>query len=85
MTTVDDSGNICIFGRDKILKMTLKGIHEESVPTLTFSKDSMLMLTACTLGNVRIFSCYDFDGNLTQSFEIKHLIIMEFRRRSSRT
>jgi hypothetical protein len=64
MSTVDDAGTICIFGQDKMIKMSLKGIHEESVPTLAFSKDSKIMLTACTMGNIRMFSCYDFDGNI---------------------
>lgn len=40
IVTTDDTGNICIFGQNKILKKTIKGIHEEAVPTLTFSKDS---------------------------------------------
>lgn len=52
-----------MFGQDKLLKKSLKGIHEESVPTLTFSKDSKVMLTGCTMGNIRMFSCNNFDGN----------------------
>lgn len=40
IVTTDDTGNICIFGQNKTLKKTIKGIHEEAVPTLAFSKDS---------------------------------------------
>lgn len=46
-----------------MLKKSLKGIHEESVPTLCFTKDSNIMLTGCTMGNIRMFICDDFDGN----------------------
>lgn len=59
--TTDDTGTICIFGQDKILKKTIKGVHEESVSTLAFSKDSKMMLTACSMGNVRVFF-NDFEG-----------------------
>lgn len=58
----DDTGTICIFGQDKNLKKTIKGVHEETIPTLAFSKDSKIMLTACTMGNVRMFF-NDFEGN----------------------
>lgn len=60
--TTDDTGTICIFNQDKALKLTIKGVHEESIPTLAFSKDSRIMLTACTMGNVRMFF-NDFEGN----------------------
>lgn len=63
IATTDDTGLICVFGQDKTLKKSIKGIHEESVPTLTFSKDSKIMLTGCTLGNIRLFFT-DFDGVL---------------------
>ncbi|XP_070502999.1 WD repeat, SAM and U-box domain-containing protein 1-like [Chironomus tepperi] len=61
IATTDDTGVICIFGQEKKLMKSIKGIHEESVPTLTFSKDSKIMLTGCTLGNVRLFFT-DFDA-----------------------
>ena len=63
IATTDDTGTICIFGQDKILKKTIKNIHEESTQTLAFSKDSKIMLTACTIGNIRMFF-NDFEGNL---------------------
>lgn len=68
IATTDDTGMICIFGQEKNLMKSIKGVHEESVPTLTFSKDSKIMLTGCTLGNIRLFFT-DFDGkfrNLVQ-------------------
>lgn len=70
IASTDDTGTICIFGQDKILKKTIRGVHEETIPTLAFSKDSKLMLTACTMGNVRMFF-NDFEGkheNTTCSF-----------------
>lgn len=63
IATTDDTGLICIFGQDKVLKKMIKGVHEETVPTLAFSKDSKIMLTACNMGNVRLFF-NDFEGNL---------------------
>lgn len=47
-----------------MLKKNLRGVHEESVPTLGFTKDSKIMLTGCTMGNIRMFVCDDFEGNL---------------------
>jgi WD40 repeat protein len=64
IATTDDSGLICVFGQDKLLKKSLKGFHEESVATLSFSRDSKVMLTGCTIGNIRIFLCADFDGEI---------------------
>lgn len=61
IATTDDTGIIAIFGQDKIEKKIIKGAHEETIPTLTFSKDSRIMLTACTMGNVRMFF-NDFEG-----------------------
>ncbi|KAG5670890.1 hypothetical protein PVAND_001122 [Polypedilum vanderplanki] len=61
IATTDDTGLICIFGQDKVLKKSIKGVHEETVPTLTFTKDSKVMLTGCTLGNMRMFFT-DFDA-----------------------
>lgn len=55
IATTDDTGLISIFGQDKALKKTIKGVHDETIPTLTFSRDSKLMLSACTMGNIRIF------------------------------
>ena len=63
ITATDDTGLICIFGQDKILKKIIKGVHEEAVTTLAFTKDSKIMLTACNMGNVRMFF-NDFDGKL---------------------
>lgn len=63
IATTDDTGLICIFGQDKVLKKMIKGVHEETVPTLAFSKDSKIMLTACNMGNVRLFF-NDFEGKL---------------------
>lgn len=63
IATTDDTGVICIFGQDKAIKKTIKGVHEESTPTLAFSRDSKIMLTACTMGNVRMFF-NDFEGKL---------------------
>jgi WD repeat, SAM and U-box domain-containing protein 1 len=60
IATTDDTGLISIFGQDKALKKTIKGVHEETIPTLAFSKDSKLMLSACTMGNVRIFFTHGF-------------------------
>lgn len=59
--TTDDTGLICIFGHDKSLKKMIKGVHEEAVNTLAFSKDSKIVMTACNMGNVRFFF-NDFDG-----------------------
>lgn len=63
IATTDDTGLICIFGQDKTLKKMIKGVHEEAVTTLAFSKDSKIMLTACNMGNVRMFF-NDFEGKL---------------------
>ena len=64
LATVDDAGKICVFGYDKLSKKTMKGTHDtESIPTLTFTKDSRIMLTGCTMGNIRFFACDDFDGD----------------------
>jgi hypothetical protein len=62
IATTDDTGVICVFGQDKVLKKTIKGVHEESTQTLAFTRDSKIMLTACTMGNVRMFF-NDFEGN----------------------
>jgi len=64
--TSDDYGWLCVFGQNKQLKKVLKGIHEESVPTLAFTKDSRVLLSACTMGNMR-FLANDFEGNLCES------------------
>lgn len=40
IATTDDTGLICIFGQDKTMKKMIKGVHDESVPTLAFSRDS---------------------------------------------
>lgn len=63
IATTDDTGLICVYGQDKILKKIIKGVHEEAVPTLAFSKDSKIMLTGCLMGNVRMFF-NDFEGKL---------------------
>lgn len=47
IVTTDDTGTTCIFGQNKILKKTIKGVHEESVPTLAFSKDSKVGKSFC--------------------------------------
>lgn len=61
-------GTICIWNQNKTLKRTLK-FHEEAVHTLAFSADSNIFLTACTLGNIRLFLINDFEGKLEiQSF-----------------
>lgn len=65
IATTDDTGLICIFGQDKNLKKTIKGVHEETIPTLAFSKDSKIMLTACTMGNVRMFF-NDFEAEIIE-------------------
>ena len=75
IATTDDTGMICIFNQEKTLIKSIKGIHEESVPTLTFSKDSKIMLTGCTLGNIRLFFT-DFDGNF--EYCLIYLILIEF-------
>lgn len=80
IATTDDTGTICIFGQDKELKKVIKGVHEESIPTLAFSKDSKIMLTGCTLGNVRLFF-NDFEGlfpRVSGSFLQRHLHNLNF-------
>lgn len=67
ITTTDDTGLICVFGQDRILKKSIKGIHEETVPTLAFTKDSTVMLTGCTIGNIRMFFT-DFEGTCFVSY-----------------
>lgn len=66
IATTDDSGLICVFGQDKILKKTIKNAHEESTLTLAFSKDSKIMVTACTLGNIRMFDMRNLDKELVE-------------------
>lgn len=61
IVATDDSGVISVFGQDKLVKMAIKTVHEESTLTLAFSKDSKIMLTACTLGNIRMFDTRNFD------------------------
>ncbi|XP_050096821.1 WD repeat, SAM and U-box domain-containing protein 1-like [Anopheles aquasalis] len=54
----DDNGSVCIWGQDRNLKCHLK-VHDEAVHTIAFSSDSNIFLTACTLGNVRMFAVGD--------------------------
>uniref|UniRef100_A0A182NHR0 U-box domain-containing protein n=1 Tax=Anopheles dirus TaxID=7168 RepID=A0A182NHR0_9DIPT len=51
----DDNGSVCIWGQDKLLKSHVK-VHDEAVHTIAFSSDSDILLTACTLGNVRLYA-----------------------------
>ncbi|EDO63689.1 AGAP005577-PA [Anopheles gambiae str. PEST] len=63
----DDSGSICIWGQDKSLKGHVK-VHDEAVHTMAFSSDSDILLTACTLGNVRLYAVEnDFAGDLSSA------------------
>jgi WD40 repeat protein len=55
------SGSICIWNQNKTLKKSLK-FHEEAVHVLAFSSDSNIFLTACTMGNIRLFLINDFEG-----------------------
>lgn len=66
IVSTDDSGVICVFGQDKILKKSIKGAHEESTLTLAFSKDSKILLTACTLGNIRMFDMRNLEKDDVQ-------------------
>ncbi|XP_052872485.1 WD repeat, SAM and U-box domain-containing protein 1-like [Anopheles cruzii] len=51
----DDSGSVCIWGQDRQLIRHVK-VHDEAVHTMAFSSDSNIFLTACTLGNVRLYA-----------------------------
>lgn len=62
----DDAGVISVFGHDKMVKRAIKSSHEESTLTLAFSKDSKIMLTACTLGNIRMFDTRNFDNEIVE-------------------
>ncbi|KAL9700486.1 hypothetical protein quinque_003927 [Culex quinquefasciatus] len=64
----DDSGSICVWGFDKSLKRQMK-IHDEAIHTIAFSSDSSVLLTACTLGNIRFYAVEDdFDASDHVSF-----------------
>lgn len=49
----DDSGTVCIWGQNKNIVRLIR-CHEEAVHALSFSPDSNILLTGCTLGNIRI-------------------------------
>uniref|UniRef100_A0A8D8CHR1 WD repeat, SAM and U-box domain-containing protein 1 n=2 Tax=Culex pipiens TaxID=7175 RepID=A0A8D8CHR1_CULPI len=62
----DDSGSICVWGFDKSLKRRMK-IHDEAIHTIAFSSDSSVLLTACTLGNIRFYAVEDdFEAEITK-------------------
>lgn len=50
----DDSGAVCVWGQNKTLLKIIR-CHDESVQMVAFSSDSKIFLTACSLGNVRLF------------------------------
>lgn len=50
----DDSGSVNIWGQNKNLIKIIRQ-HEEAVHAIAFSSDSKLLLTGCTLGNIRLF------------------------------
>ncbi|XP_055621483.1 WD repeat, SAM and U-box domain-containing protein 1-like [Toxorhynchites rutilus septentrionalis] len=63
----DDSGSICVWGQNKSLKRHMR-IHDEAIHTIAFSSDSSILLTACTLGNIRFFAVGDdFEADLTKA------------------
>ncbi|XP_053685350.1 WD repeat, SAM and U-box domain-containing protein 1-like [Sabethes cyaneus] len=63
----DDSGSICVWGSDKNLKRYMK-IHDEAIHTIAFSSDSSILLTACTLGNVRFYAVEDdFEAEISKA------------------
>lgn len=59
----DDSGCVCVWGHSKsIIRMIRR--HVEAVHCLAFAPDSSILLTACTLGNIRIsYMDNETDGN----------------------
>uniref|UniRef100_A0A182PHG7 U-box domain-containing protein n=1 Tax=Anopheles epiroticus TaxID=199890 RepID=A0A182PHG7_9DIPT len=49
-------------------------VHDEAVHTIAFSSDSDILLTACTLGNVRLYAVEnDFAGNSNHALLFKEL------------
>lgn len=50
----DDTGAVCIFGQQKNLMKIIR-CHEETVNVVAFSSNSKILLTACMLGNIRLF------------------------------
>ncbi|XP_058121391.1 uncharacterized WD repeat-containing protein alr2800-like [Anopheles ziemanni] len=61
----DDNGAICIWRQNKTLKCHVK-VHDEAVHTIAFSSDSDILLTACTLGNMRLYAVEnDFANDLS--------------------
>ncbi|XP_058827920.1 uncharacterized protein LOC131687848 isoform X2 [Topomyia yanbarensis] len=63
----DDSGSICVWGQDKNLKRYMK-IHDEAIHTIAFSSDSTVLLTACTLGNIRFYAVEDdFEAEMSKA------------------
>nr|XP_019557895.2 WD repeat, SAM and U-box domain-containing protein 1-like [Aedes albopictus]XP_029725429.1 WD repeat, SAM and U-box domain-containing protein 1-like [Aedes albopictus]XP_029725431.1 WD repeat, SAM and U-box domain-containing protein 1-like [Aedes albopictus] len=62
----DDNGYICVWGPDKSLKRHMK-IHDEAIHTMAFSSDSSILLTACTLGNIRFYAVEDdFEAEISK-------------------
>ncbi|KAJ6625922.1 WD repeat, SAM and U-box domain-containing protein 1 [Pseudolycoriella hygida] len=49
----DDTGTVCVWGQNKNIIRLIR-CHEESVHALSFSPDSNILLTGCTLGNLRL-------------------------------
>ncbi|XP_058458730.1 WD repeat, SAM and U-box domain-containing protein 1-like isoform X2 [Malaya genurostris] len=67
IVSADDSGSICVWGQDKNLKRHLK-IHDEAIHTIAFSADSSVLLTACTLGNIRFYAVEDdFEAEISKA------------------
>ncbi|XP_053673256.1 WD repeat, SAM and U-box domain-containing protein 1-like [Anopheles nili] len=63
----DDSGSICIWAQNKSLKGHMK-VHDEAVHTMAFSSDSNILLSACTLGNLRLYGVEnDFASDLSSA------------------
>lgn len=51
----DDSGAVCVWGQNKNLLKIIR-CHEETANVVAFSPNSKIILTACMLGNLRLFN-----------------------------
>lgn len=66
ITSSDDSGNVCIYDQNKSMKKVFKNHEMESVPALAYSCDSKILMTACCLGNIRLYYLSDLDAETTE-------------------
>lgn len=54
-------------------------IHDEAIHTIAFSSDSSVLLTACTLGNIRFYAVEDdFEGVVQGCFTLLCMFVYFF-------